>query len=428
MKMTGWMALLAVKLRGGRILGKATRHAHRHRFGGENAQQAEILEVRSVPSTVNAVDDAIAVAHNGMSCGNVLTNDTIPMAGRFDENMNPLPDPTITYSYSGPSETLSLDCVPTSSGFGQFIYVPPSSLINATVSFTYTITDPVTSDTNTATVTFTITDNSTITVQDDADGSMLAVEETRDVTVLVVTSGDTDSDGDDLTIQSISACTQGSAVASSDGKSVIYTPPIDGMQMEEVEMDVELGDGHGNSAFQKLTIDVSGGVGGPGVFLATRKLPLLARHSFIIIIPQDQASYATNPDFARTITIRGTDFHYATISGNPQDPTDPNNDRMDSFLNDGADDPKKGVVHRAWGFNCESNDIYNLLQKNENYHFRADLVQYKLVPWGDDNDDEFDANCHGYAHGLLNVLGYWTDGVGIAQGFDEMVPASFFDP
>jgi Big-like domain-containing protein len=398
MKTTGWRALFAVRV--GRKLCKVRRRASSRLFAGGNAPQAEILEVRSLLSTVTAVNDSVAVAHNGMVTGNVLSNDTIPNSGRL-VGMNYLPDPTLSFSYAGTKGSLfSLDTNPTSGSFGTFSYMPNFDVINDTDTFTYTITDPATSDSSMGTVTITISDHSTIATQDDS--MPIDIGQTDPVTIQVVTNADIDSDGDELFIDSSSLPT--GVAASADGKSVIYTPPSGGLTTDGCEFQVDLTDNHGNAAAQNVKVAAIGGAPGPGVFLTDHPVAFGFRHTAILIVLPLGDPLEADPRYSGTYVVGNTTYHYATISAGPAAVTvgGLTVNRLRSEVNRPGDQPQRNKVIEELNINGSSISSIGMQLLFLDSNFIDDERNYQLHPQG---TPELDYNSNGYVHGLLDALG-----------------------
>ncbi len=164
--------------------------------------------VGTVNVTVNAVNDApIAVADSATTAENsdiiinVLTNDT-------DVELDSLSILSTTQPSNG---TVSTN--------GSSVTYTPNANFFGSDSFIYTVTDGTDSDTATVSVTVNQVNEAPVAVNDTITG------DEDSVIVISVLANDSDNDGDNLTIQSITQPTNGVAVIN--GTTVEYTPTAD---------------------------------------------------------------------------------------------------------------------------------------------------------------------------------------------------------
>lgn len=171
---------------------------------------------------------------------------------------------------------------------------------------------------------------------------------------------------------------------------------------------------------------------GREVHLQTRDVFGAWRHSYVTIIPNDQASFKGDPRFERTLP---DGRHFATIGGGPDGNGAGFGDfgNLEGGVNRGLDGEAPvessmqlnhpGVVG---GEMSENSLIENLFEVADNFteNSEADGLTYKPVPT--ENANSFNSN--GYTHGLLNATGFTnhTD-PGKSPGWDRPVPEDRYE-
>ncbi|MDY7076624.1 MAG: Ig-like domain-containing protein, partial [Chloroflexota bacterium] len=169
---------------------------------------------------------------------------SVPAPGVLDNDTDPNSDPLTSTLVSAPmSGTVTLDAD------GSFTYTPTLNY-NGHDSFTYRVTDG-TYNSNPATVAITVTSANDPPV---ADYDTFTVDEDSSNNPLDVLDGDTDIDGDALTISAVGNPDSG-GMAVNGGSVVTYTP-LAGFVGDEV-FTYTVSDGNGGSATATVTVTVS---------------------------------------------------------------------------------------------------------------------------------------------------------------------------
>ena len=189
-----------------------------------------------------AVDDTATTTQNTSVSVSVLANDRDPDPG---DSLR------VAAVVSGPGHGATVI-----SGDAQTITYTPSSNWTGVDTFRYRVTDNH-GATDVATVTVTVTEIPT------PNRPPVAVDDTATTTQntplsVPVLANDTDSDGDSLRVDAIvTPPTQGTAVASPDGQTITYTPPLNATA--QVTFRYRVADGRGGTAAATVTVTVVDG-------------------------------------------------------------------------------------------------------------------------------------------------------------------------
>lgn len=401
---------------------------------------AEVLEPRAMLS-VTANADENSMVHGEQAAGNVTTNDTIT-ASNVSMTRTAV-SLTVTSGTPTGTGTLTVQTDPGESGFGDYLYLPPAGIYTGSATFSYTLTDTDTNEQSTASVTIIITNDTPVIADpieaqtgDTNDAVFTAEVGTTDpieIPIAAILSHFTDpNSGDQLELVLDGALYGGIAFSSSNPEMLEYTPPVSGFvggdPFDEVGFKAKDG---GNLMSNRLRFFPrgSGTVDGYGIYLVDRPAVgfALSRHSAIMIVPTDQATWAADPRFAR-VTKAG--LHYATLSAHPHDMTSnvgiaAGLTKLRSTVSWSADEWKtlKEIEVLSFVGMTENQMIQKLFDLDA--AFDDDALKYKLSP--DESDNSYNSNS--YAHGLINAAGL-TTGVapGWHPGWDRPLPAAEFIP
>jgi RHS repeat-associated protein len=170
-----------------------------------------------------------------------------------------------------------------------------------------------------------------------------------------------------------------------------------------------------------------------GIFYANHPVALGMSHSKIVIVPTDQAKYANDPRFQNT---NGNGLLFATVGAGPDHGLLPGWDPLDKsgggWMIAGIDRPRDvsepanngqslGVPSQYGKEDAAIAAVFNAVDA-----YKANgPVQYVLFGGSDGN-----YNSNGFVSGILQATGFQVpaDHGGFTPGFDNPVPARYFDP